>query len=500
MHSENEGARGQAAPRQLSGRGLCVLDRRHGGADPLRHARLSAGRARREDRRAGPGFGKNGIVDLKQDFDQTIDLVTAPVGLHSTPIVAKDVVIVGAAHRDRRQPEEQEPTSRATSAASTSRTGKRLWIFHTIPRPGEFGNDTWLNGLVVVHRQHRRLGADLGRRTAGPRLPAGRAADARLLRRPSSRRRTCSAKASSPSICGPASGSGTTSWCTTACGTWTSRARRFSRDITVNGTDRQGAGAADQAGVPVRLQSRDRRADLADRRAARAEGRYARRVVLADAAASDQAAARTIGQGLTDRRPDRLHAGAARRSRKARRALPARPDVHAAFGQQDRRADCDVDDGGAGGGDQLAGRVVRSRRRTRSSSHRRRPSRRWVLCRRRRVGPGPAVPPGHRAVRRAPHGRVGCRCRRDSHTRAAAPSGRRRSGWRRRRRWLAVSAGPADHEATVQPHYRHRFRQRRLPLAGAVWSDARRDPESSGAEGTEPAADGLGKVSTPARS
>ena len=23
------------------------------------------------------------------------------------------------------------------------RTGKRLWIFHTIPQPGEFGNDTW---------------------------------------------------------------------------------------------------------------------------------------------------------------------------------------------------------------------------------------------------------------------------------------------------------------------------------------------------------------------
>ena len=25
------------------------------------------------------------------------------------------------------------------------RTGKRLWIFHTIPQPGEFGNDTWEN-------------------------------------------------------------------------------------------------------------------------------------------------------------------------------------------------------------------------------------------------------------------------------------------------------------------------------------------------------------------
>jgi quinoprotein glucose dehydrogenase len=25
------------------------------------------------------------------------------------------------------------------------RTGKRLWTFHTIPRPGEFGNETWEN-------------------------------------------------------------------------------------------------------------------------------------------------------------------------------------------------------------------------------------------------------------------------------------------------------------------------------------------------------------------
>ena len=25
------------------------------------------------------------------------------------------------------------------------RTGKRLWIFHTVPQQGEFGYDTWLN-------------------------------------------------------------------------------------------------------------------------------------------------------------------------------------------------------------------------------------------------------------------------------------------------------------------------------------------------------------------
>ena len=28
------------------------------------------------------------------------------------------------------------------------RTGKRLWIFHTLPRPGEFGYETWENGAA----------------------------------------------------------------------------------------------------------------------------------------------------------------------------------------------------------------------------------------------------------------------------------------------------------------------------------------------------------------
>ena len=39
------------------------------------------------------------------------------------------------------------------------RTGQRIWTFNTIPRPGEFGNETWENRLVGIHRQYRRLGA-----------------------------------------------------------------------------------------------------------------------------------------------------------------------------------------------------------------------------------------------------------------------------------------------------------------------------------------------------
>ena len=59
-------------------------------------------------------------------------------------MIAKNVVIVGAAHKSG-----GVPTGKANVKGYVRgfdvRTGKRLWIFHTIPQPGEFGNDTWLN-------------------------------------------------------------------------------------------------------------------------------------------------------------------------------------------------------------------------------------------------------------------------------------------------------------------------------------------------------------------
>ena len=90
-----------------------------------------------------PSFGKGGVVDLKLDDDQPMDLITGEIGLHAAPIIAKDVILVGAAHlpaacRSEEQREGLRPRLRRA-------TGKRLWIFHTIPRPGEFGNDTWEN-------------------------------------------------------------------------------------------------------------------------------------------------------------------------------------------------------------------------------------------------------------------------------------------------------------------------------------------------------------------
>jgi quinoprotein glucose dehydrogenase len=141
-HSEREGARGQNAPRQLSGRGLAYWtdDREERILYVTPGYRLIA-----LDAKTGtpvPGFGRNGVVDLKQDDDQEIDLVTGEVGLHSAPVVAKDVVIVGAAHRSGGVPRGKKNVKGYVRGFDV-RTGKRLWIFHTIPLPNEYGAETW---------------------------------------------------------------------------------------------------------------------------------------------------------------------------------------------------------------------------------------------------------------------------------------------------------------------------------------------------------------------
>ena len=92
-------------------------------------------------------FGDHGVVDLRLNDDQAMDLVTADIGLHSTAIVAGNTVIVGAAHSSG-----EEPKSKANVKGYVrgfdARTGRRLWIFHTIPKPDEFGYNTWEKGAA----------------------------------------------------------------------------------------------------------------------------------------------------------------------------------------------------------------------------------------------------------------------------------------------------------------------------------------------------------------
>lgn len=85
-----------------------------------------------EDGKPIRNFGKNGFIDLKENLD--VDNVEDIYLAGTTPgVVYKDLFIVGM--RISRAP--------GHIRAFDIRTGKRRWIFHTIPHPGDVGYDTW---------------------------------------------------------------------------------------------------------------------------------------------------------------------------------------------------------------------------------------------------------------------------------------------------------------------------------------------------------------------
>ena len=145
VHREVEGKRAEEAPRVLSGRGLAYWT--DGRVERIVYVTIGY-RMIALDAKTGaavPSFGKGGSVDLKLEDDQDMDPITGDIGLHAAPIISKDVVIIGAAHTEGSRPVSRR-NDKGYVRGYDVRTGKRLWIFHTIPRPGEFGYDTWQTG------------------------------------------------------------------------------------------------------------------------------------------------------------------------------------------------------------------------------------------------------------------------------------------------------------------------------------------------------------------
>ena len=143
LHSINEGDRGRNAPRQYSGHGVSYWT--DGKEERIIYVTPGYQMVALDARTGIPvkGFGVDGVVDLKQNDDQTIDLVTGEVGLHSTPLVIKNTVVVGAAHLTGGAPPHRKNVKGYVRGFDV-RTGRRKWIFHTIPRKGEFGYDSWI--------------------------------------------------------------------------------------------------------------------------------------------------------------------------------------------------------------------------------------------------------------------------------------------------------------------------------------------------------------------
>ena len=147
IHGEHEGKRGGAAPRQLSGRGLAYWsdgkDERILYVTPgYRLICLNATNGMRVS-----SFGNDGVVDLKLDDDQEVfpDLETGEIGIQSAPVVAGNTVIIGAAFREGMTPRSMR-NNKGYVRGFDVRTGRRLWIFHTIPKKDEVGYDTWEKG------------------------------------------------------------------------------------------------------------------------------------------------------------------------------------------------------------------------------------------------------------------------------------------------------------------------------------------------------------------
>jgi quinoprotein glucose dehydrogenase len=85
-------------------------------------------------------FGDNGIVDLSQGYAWSVN--KKHYTNTSPPVVYKNLVILSNSIDDRVIYKQDPP---GDVRAYDTRTGKRVWIFHTVPQKGEFGNDTWKN-------------------------------------------------------------------------------------------------------------------------------------------------------------------------------------------------------------------------------------------------------------------------------------------------------------------------------------------------------------------
>jgi quinoprotein glucose dehydrogenase len=151
VYSLDEGERASRwAPRQLSGRGVSYWTDGKGD-ERIYYVTIGYRLVALNAKTGQPvqSFAQNGILDLKQGVvigrDKQIDLERGEIGLHSTPTIVGDVIIVGSSMFEGLG-YLYSTNVKGLVRAFDIRTGKQIWRFNTIPLPGEFGNETWENG------------------------------------------------------------------------------------------------------------------------------------------------------------------------------------------------------------------------------------------------------------------------------------------------------------------------------------------------------------------
>ena len=147
LYRYDEGERGNRAPiRAAAGRGVAYWTD-GGGDERIIHVTKGYHLVALNAETGLPitTFGEDGVVDLYENLNAGLDrpaIENGQIGLNSPVTVVGDVLVVGAALRAT-APAREFPAGFVRGF--DARTGEQLWIFHTIPQPGEFGNDTWEN-------------------------------------------------------------------------------------------------------------------------------------------------------------------------------------------------------------------------------------------------------------------------------------------------------------------------------------------------------------------
>ena len=237
---------------------------------------------------------------------------------------SKNVIIAGSNITDGPQVKEQP---RGDIFGFDVRTGKKLWTFHSVPQPGEFGNDTWEDdsadytgntnvwSMITVDEELGYVYLPFGTPTNdyyGGHRPGDNLFAESL-------------------VCLDAT-TGKRVWHFQAVhhGLWDYDfpAAPILVDITVDGRRIKAVAQVSKQGSST-CSIADRRAGVADRGAAGAAVDRAGRAHVADAAVSDQAAG-VRSTGLHRRRSDRLHAGAESAGARGLEAVRSRSAVHAA--------------------------------------------------------------------------------------------------------------------------------------------------------------------------
>jgi len=140
----DEERRNATAPRANSGRGVSYWS---DGTEARILVVTPGYRLVALDARTGrpvPGFGQDGMVDVKLALGVPLDPDEAVIGSSSPPLIFEDVVVVAPALAVGLAPPSRENVPGYVMAFDV-RTGAVRWRFHTIPRAGEYGVETWEN-------------------------------------------------------------------------------------------------------------------------------------------------------------------------------------------------------------------------------------------------------------------------------------------------------------------------------------------------------------------